>query len=121
MRDPTRGGLAATLVEIAGRRGLGVQVDERAIPVRGVVRGACEILGLDPPARRQRGQARGFRRGSAERRGAGGAAGAIPLGAEACRIGRVVEEHPGRVLLRTPIGGDRVLELPFGEALPRIC
>jgi hydrogenase expression/formation protein HypE len=120
MRDPTRGGLAATLVEIAGRRGLGMEVDERAVPVRDAVRGACELLGLDPLLVANEGKLVAF---VAERDGARvlEAMRAHPLGREAARIGRVVEDHARIVLLRTPIGGDRVLDLPFGEALPRIC
>lgn len=120
MRDPTRGGLAATLVEIASRQKLGVEVDEVSIPIRDTVRGACEILGLDPMLVANEGKLVAFvpenecaRVLEAMR--------AHPLGRMAARIGRVTEDHPGFVLLRTPIGGDRVLDLPFGEALPRIC
>jgi len=120
MRDPTRGGLAASLVEIASRQRLGIEVDERAIPVRDVVRGACEILGLDPLLVANEGKLVAFVPEPAAARVLA-AMRAHPLGADACRIGRVVAEHPGIVLLRTPIGGDRILDLPFGEALPRIC
>jgi hydrogenase expression/formation protein HypE len=120
MRDPTRGGVAATLVEIAGRRALGMEVDERAVPVRDAVRGACEMLGLDPLLVANEGKLVAF---VAEQDSASvlAAMRAHPLGRDAVRIGRVVDDHPGLVLLRTPIGGDRVLDLPFGEALPRIC
>jgi hydrogenase expression/formation protein HypE len=120
MRDPTRGGLAATLCEIASRQQLGIEVDERAIPVREAVRGACEILGLDPLFIANEGKLVAFVPPQvsapvlASMRG-------HPLGRDACRIGRVTAEHPGRVLLRTPVGGDRLLDLPFAEALPRIC
>jgi hydrogenase expression/formation protein HypE len=120
MRDPTRGGVAATLVEIATRQRLGIDVDERAIPVRDVVRGACELLGLDPLFVANEGKLIVFvPEDDADRTLA--ALRAHPLGRDACRIGRVTEQHPGVVLLRTPIGGDRILDLPFGEALPRIC
>jgi hydrogenase expression/formation protein HypE len=120
MRDPTRGGVAATLIEIASRQQLGIEVDERAIPVRDVVRGACEILGLDPLLVANEGKLVAF----VPARDANAVLAAMrahPLGRDAVRIGRVTDEHPGVVLLRTPIGGDRILDLPFGEALPRIC
>ena len=120
MRDPTRGGVAATLVEIASRQRVGIEVDERAIPVRDVVRGACEILGLDPLLVANEGKLIAF----VPARDASAVLAAMrahPLGRDAVRIGHVTDEHPGTVLLRTPIGGDRILDLPFGEALPRIC
>ena len=120
MRDPTRGGLAATLVEIATRQRLGIEIDETAVPINDTVRGACEILGLDPLLVANEGKVVIF---VPENECAKVLAviRANPLGQRANRIGRVTEDHPGFVLLRTPIGGDRVLDLPFGEALPRIC
>jgi hydrogenase expression/formation protein HypE len=120
MRDPTRGGVAATLVEIASRQRVGIDVDERAIPVRDVVRGACEILGLDPLLVANEGKLVAFVP-EADASAVLAALRAHPLGRDATRIGRVTDEHPGMVVLRTPIGGDRILDLPFGEALPRIC
>jgi hydrogenase expression/formation protein HypE len=120
MRDPTRGGVAATLVEIASRQRVGIDVDERAIPVRDVVRGACEILGLDPLLVANEGKLVAFVP-EADASAVLAALRAHPLGRDAARIGRVTDEHPGMVVLRTPIGGDRILDLPFGEALPRIC
>jgi hydrogenase expression/formation protein HypE len=120
MRDPTRGGVAATLVEIATRRKLGIEVDESAVPVRDAVRGACEILGLDPLLVANEGKLVAF----VPEAGAENALRALqqhPLGREARIIGRVTAEHPGFVTLRTPIGGQRILDLPFGESLPRIC
>ena len=120
LRDPTRGGVAATLVEIATRRGLGLEVDESAVPVRDAVRGACEILGLDPLMVANEGKLVAFvPEASSER--VLQALRAHPLGSGACRIGRVTADHPGFVTLRTPIGGQRILDLPFGESLPRIC
>lgn len=120
MRDPTRGGLAATLVEIATRQHLGIDVDETAVPVHDGVRGACEILGLDPLLVANEGKLVAFvPEEGAER--ALAAMRAHPLGQDAARIGRVTGEHPERVVLRTPIGGHRVLDLPFAEPLPRIC
>jgi hydrogenase expression/formation protein HypE len=120
MRDPTRGGVAATLVEIATRQRLGIEVDESAVPVRDAVRGACEILGLDPLLVANEGKLIAF----VPEAGAENALQALqrhPLGREARIIGRVTAEHPGFVTLRTPIGGQRILDLPFGESLPRIC
>lgn len=120
MRDPTRGGLASILVEIASRRRLGIELDERAIPIGDTVRGACEILGLDPLFVANEGKLVAFVPEEASERVLG-AMRAHPLGRAAARIGTVVAGHPGFVILKTPIGGDRVLDLPFGEALPRIC
>jgi hydrogenase expression/formation protein HypE len=120
MRDPTRGGVAATLVEIASRRRLGIAIDERRVPVRDSVRGACEILGLDPLLVANEGKLVVFV-AEASSGAALAALRAHPLGAGAERIGRVTAEHPGTVLARTTIGGERVIDLPFGEALPRIC
>lgn len=120
MRDPTRGGLAATLVEIATRQKLGVHVDETAVPVREEVRGACEMLGLDPLLVANEGKLVAF----VPEAGADAVLAAMrahPLGRDAARIGTVTSEHAGRVVLRTPIGGLRTLELPFAEPLPRIC
>jgi hydrogenase expression/formation protein HypE len=120
MRDPTRGGVAATLVEIASRRQLGIEIDERQVPVREAVRGACELFGLDPLLVANEGKLVAF----VPEAGADAALAALrahPLGAGAARIGRVTGAHPGVVVARTPVGGERVLDLPFGEALPRIC
>jgi len=120
MRDPTRGGVAATLVEIASRQRLGVEIDESAIPVRDTVRGACELLGLDPLLVANEGKVVAFVPESGAERVVE-AMRAHPLGRDARRIGRVTADHPGLVVLRTPVGGERILDLPFGEALPRIC
>lgn len=120
MRDPTRGGVAATLVEIASRRRVGVEIDETAVPVRDTVRGACEILGLDPMLVANEGKLVAF----VPEAGTAAVLAAMrrhPLGRDACRIGTVVAGHPGFVTVRTAIGGERILDLPFGEALPRIC
>ena len=120
MRDPTRGGLAATLVEFASRRNLGIEVDETAIPIRDTVRGACEILGLDPLLVANEGKLVAFVPEAHSERVLTALRG-HPLGRHAARIGRVTQRHPGLVLLKTPVGGERVLDLPFAEALPRIC
>jgi hydrogenase expression/formation protein HypE len=120
LRDPTRGGLGATLVEIASRQRLGMEVDERALPVREVVRGACELFGLDPLLVANEGKLVAFVP-AAEAPAALAALRAHPLGREARAIGRVTDEHPGLVALRTPVGGRRILDLPLEELLPRIC
>ncbi|MBW3672144.1 MAG: hydrogenase expression/formation protein HypE, partial [Acidobacteria bacterium] len=120
LRDPTRGGVAATLVEIASRRKLGIEVDESAVPVRETVQGACEILGLDPLHVANEGKLVAF----VPEEGAELVLQAMrnhPLGRESARIGRVTEDGDGMVRLRTPIGGRRILDLPYGELLPRIC
>ena len=120
MRDPTRGGVAATLVEIATRRRLGIEADEAAIPVRPVVRGACELLGLDPLLVANEGKLVVF----VPEPSAAAALAAMrahPLARHAARIGTVTDAHPGVVELRTPVRGRRVLDLPFAEPLPRIC
>jgi hydrogenase expression/formation protein HypE len=120
LRDPTRGGVAATLVEIASRNRLGITVDERAIPIRDSVRGACEIFGLDPLLVANEGRLVAF----VPESGAEAALAALrghPLGAGAARIGQVTVEPAGQVVVRTAIGGERLMELPFAEPLPRIC
>ncbi|HEY3816886.1 MAG TPA: hydrogenase expression/formation protein HypE [Polyangiaceae bacterium] len=120
MRDPTRGGVASTLVEIASRQQLGIEIDEACVPVRDVVRGACEMLGLDPLLVANEGKVIVF----LPEEQADAALAAMrghPLGRDAARIGHVTREHAGEVLVRTPIGGTRVLQLPYSEMLPRIC
>ena len=119
-RDPTRGGVAATLVEIATRRRLGIAIDETAVPIRDTVRGACEILGLDPLLVANEGKLVAFVPEDGWR-AVLDALRAHPLGADACRIGTVTDRHPGFVTVRTAVGGERILDLPFGEPLPRIC
>jgi hydrogenase expression/formation protein HypE len=120
MRDPTRGGVAASLVEIASRRKVGIAIDEQAIPVRDEVRGACEILGLDPLLVANEGKLVCF----VPESGCDAVLRAMrnhPLGRDAARIGTVTSSKPGLVVARTPIGGQRIVDLPYGEALPRIC
>jgi hydrogenase expression/formation protein HypE len=106
MRDPTRGGVAATLNEIARAAGVGVEITERALPIPAQVRDACGLLGLDPLYVANEGKllARAHEHGGA-----------------ATVIGRCVEEHRGMVVARTGLGGTRVVDLPLGEQLPRIC
>jgi hydrogenase expression/formation protein HypE len=120
MRDPTRGGLATTLNEIARQSGVSITLEEASIPVRPAVASACELLGFDPLYVANEGRLIVIA-------AAGGAAAALkalrghPLGAEAQPIG-VVEPGPaGRVRLRTRLGTTRVVEMLSGEMLPRIC
>jgi hydrogenase expression/formation protein HypE len=120
LRDPTRGGLSAALCEIAHSSGVGIHIDETAIPMREDVRAACELLGLDPLHVANEGKLVAF----VPEAGAEAALEAVrrePLGREAAIIGRVTAEHPGRVLMRTRIGGSRIVDTPAGEQLPRIC
>lgn len=120
LRDPTRGGVATTLNEIAEQSHVGIRLEEEALPVREDVAGACEILGLDPlyvanegkvlvfvPARCMKSVLRVMRD--------------HPLGRNACKIGETVSNDAGRVFLRTRIGGHRLLDMLRGEQLPRIC
>lgn len=120
LRDPTRGGLAATLNEFAAASGVGVIIDEAAVPVDDAVRGACELLGLDPMYVANEGKlVAAVPEGSAEVVLA--AMRANRYGRDAAIIGEVVSEQPGRALIRTLIGGTRFLDMPAGEILPRIC
>ncbi len=120
LRDPTRGGVATTLNEIAQQSSVGVLLEEPAVPIRRDVAGACEILGLDPlyvanegklvacvPAQSVDAVLSAMR--------------AHPLGANACRIGAIVADEPGCVVLHTHIGGHRLVTMLRGEQLPRIC
>jgi hydrogenase expression/formation protein HypE len=120
LRDPTRGGLSSTLNEIAGQSRAGIALDERAIPVREAVRGACELLGLDPLYVANEGKLVAII--------APEAAGAVlaamrkhPLGRDAARIGTVTESNAGLVTLRTLLGVTRVVDMLSGDQLPRIC
>lgn len=120
LRDPTRGGVAATLNEIATASQVGVTLDERSIPVPDAVRAACGFLGLDPLSVANEGKLVAFVTADGADR-ALEVMRAHPLGDQAAVIGRVVGEHPGVVVARTPIGGTRVVDLPLAEQLPRIC
>ncbi len=120
MRDPTRGGLATTLVELAQAGGVGLEIDESAVPVKDAVRGACELLGLDPLYVANEGKLVAVV--AAEAADAALAAmQAHPLGRDARIIGRATDGHPGRVVLKTLLGVSRVVEMLTGEQLPRIC
>ncbi|MEU3299231.1 MULTISPECIES: hydrogenase expression/formation protein HypE [unclassified Streptomyces] len=120
LRDPTRGGLAAALNEIASASGAGVVVQERAVPVPAAVANACAVLGLDPMYVANEGKLVAF----VPREHADAVLAAMrahPLGREAAVIGEAVQAHPGMVVARTGLGGTRVVDMPLGEQLPRIC
>lgn len=120
LRDPTRGGVAATLNEIAKTAGVGIALDERAFPIPPEVRDACGLLGLDPLYVANEGKLLAFvPRADAEAVLA--SMRAHPLGTRSTLIGTCVAEHPGMVVARTALGGTRVVDLPIGEQLPRIC
>ncbi len=120
MRDPTRGGLATTLNEIASQSKVSIRIEEEKIPVREEVRGACEMLGLDPLYIANEGKLvaivapedaeavlKKMRRNT--------------YGREAALIGEVQAEHPGRVVMKTQLGASRIVDMLVGDPLPRIC
>ncbi len=120
MRDPTRGGLATALVELAQAGGLGFEIEETSVPVHEGVRASCELLGLDVFYVANEGKliaivsptdAEAVLRTMQDH----------PLGREARMIGQVVENHPKKVVLRTILGVRRVMEMLTAEQLPRIC
>lgn len=120
LRDPTRGGLATTINEIAQQSKVGITLEETAIPVKPVVAAGCEILGLDPLYLANEGkiicvlpEKHAPKAIEIMRRD--------PLGREARVVGRVTAENPGKVVLRTGLGGHRLLGMLEGEQLPRIC
>jgi hydrogenase expression/formation protein HypE len=120
LRDPTRGGVATTLNEISTTAGVGMVLDERSIPVRDEVRGACEVLGLDPLYIANEGkllviapesQSENILRAMQEH----------PLGTRASIIGKLTADHPSVVRMTTSIGSSRIVDMLTGEQLPRIC
>jgi hydrogenase expression/formation protein HypE len=120
LRDPTRGGMATVLWEIANASRVGVVVDEGEIPIRNEVKAVCDLLGFDPYYLANEGRLVAFV-SEGEAKAVLKAMQAHPLGKQATIIGRVVAEHPGKVLLKTPIGGHRLLDPLSGEQFPRIC
>ena len=120
LRDPTRGGVATALNEVAGQSAVGIELEEAHLPVRPGVKAACEMLGLDPLYVANEGKVLVMV--------APEDADLVldkmrqhPLGRESYIIGRVVSEHPGRVVLHTGVGGRRIVDMLSGEQLPRIC
>lgn len=120
MRDPTRGGVATTLNELAGQAGVSILLEEKQFPLSPSVEGACEMLGLEPLYLANEGKAlvivapevavEVLKKMQSH-----------PLGRFAARIGQVREEKPGLVLLETPLGSKRIVGMLEGEHLPRIC
>ena len=120
MRDPTRGGVSSSLIELAEASRVGVKLVESAVPLRPAVHAACEMLGLDPLYVANEGKLLAVvPRDNADRllevmR-------SQPLGRDAAIIGEIVADHPGTVVMKTRIGGERVVTMLSGEQLPRIC
>lgn len=120
LRDPTRGGLGTTLNEIALQSRVGINIDERCLPVRGPVQGVCELLGFDPLYIANEGKLIAF----VQKEDAQKALDIIQqdeFGKDAVIIGEVTDEYPGSVFLNTAIGGRRIIDMLSGEQLPRIC
>jgi len=120
LRDPTRGGVSSTLNEIAAQSRVGVEIDERAIPLREEVKGACEMLGLDPLYVANEGKLIAIVAPDA----ADPVLDAMrrhPLGGQAQIIGSVTAAHPGMVTMRTLVGPSRIVDMLAGDQLPRIC
>ena len=120
LRDPTRGGLGTTLKEIAGQSGVGIRMQEQAIPMKDAVRGMCEMLGFDPLYIANEGKLVAVV-APEETDAVLAAMQSNGLGRDAAVIGEVTAEDPGRVFLKTVIGGSRIVEMLAGEQLPRIC
>ena len=120
LRDPTRGGVATTLNEMASQSKVGMFLRESSIPVRESVRGACEILGLDPLYVANEGKLLAIVAPEAAEPVLQ-AMRSHSLGRQATLLGEVVSEHPGMVRMETGVGGTRILDVMFGEQLPRIC
>lgn len=120
LRDPTRGGLAAVLGELAAAAGVSIEFEETSVPVEPAVAAACEVLGLDPLQVASEGRLVAVvAAGTGER--ALAALRSCAAGAGARRIGAVAEGRPGTVVARSPFGGRRVVPMPLGEQFPRIC
>ena len=120
LRDPTRGGVGTTLNEIAGKSKAGIRIHEVRLPVRPAVSGICELLGFDPLYVANEGKLLAFVPADQ----ADHVLTVIrqsPYGKDACIIGEVTDDHPGRVFMRTRIGGERIVDMLTGEQLPRIC
>jgi hydrogenase expression/formation protein HypE len=120
MRDPTRGGLSSTLNEIAAQSAVGIALQESSIPIREEVRGACEMLGLDPLYVANEGKVVAIVDAAAADVVLA-AMRAHPLGAEARIVGAVIDRNPGLVTMRTALGTTRIVDMLAGDQLPRIC
>jgi len=120
LRDPTRGGLASALNEIAAASGVGIELREETIPVPGPVHAACEMLGLDPLHVANEGKLVAIVPVSAVEVVLT-AMRALPEGEDAVEIGRVVADHPAMVTMCTIVGSQRIVDMLVGEQLPRLC
>ncbi|HOO56966.1 MAG TPA: hydrogenase expression/formation protein HypE [bacterium] len=120
MRDATRGGLATVLNEIASESSLGIRLDEQSIPKRETTAKFCDMLGLDPLYLANEGKVVAVVPGT-DLETALAALKSHPYGTDSAVIGRLVGEHPGRVTIKTAIGGSRILDMLTGDPLPRIC
>lgn len=120
LRDPTRGGVAATLNEIAGQAGCGILLQEDAIPIRPEVRGVCDILGFDPLYLANEGKLLCFVEEKFSQQLLA-LMQAHPYGKDAAVIGRVTDDNKGQVGMKTSIGGIRLVDMPLGIQVPRIC
>ncbi len=120
MRDPTRGGVAATLNELAVSSSVGIEINELSIPVKPDVRGACELLGIDPLHVANEGKLV-LSVASEYAEAVLDVLRSFEHGRDAVIIGEVVHEHPGMVVMRTAFASRRIIDLPLGEQLPRIC
>jgi hydrogenase expression/formation protein HypE len=120
LRDPTRGGVGTTLNEIAESSRAGIVLQEGWLPVRESVAGVCELLGFDPLYVANEGKLLAFV-DAADAAAVLDAIRSDAYGEEACIIGEVTADHPGRVVLATRIGGRRIVDMLTGEQLPRIC
>ncbi|GAB4310963.1 MAG: hydrogenase expression/formation protein HypE [Bacteroidales bacterium] len=120
IRDATRGGVGTVLVEIAQSRNVGLELDEKDIPVKEEVRGICELLGFDPMYVANEGKVV-IVVAAADTGKVLEALHNHPLGSDAAIIGKVVNDHPGKVWMTTGIGGKRIVDMLAGEQLPRIC
>lgn len=120
MRDATRGGIAGVANEFAEQSGVGIRLDEASIPLRAEVRGMCELLGLDPLYLANEGKLVAVV-APADAEAVLRVMRAHPAGSESAVVGEIIGKRPGRVTLRSVLGGERVVDVPFGEQLPRIC
>ena len=110
----------ADVAAIAATSGVGVELEAQAVPVRDEVKAACELLGMDPLFVANAGRLVAMVPESTAEAVLRAMRG-VPEGRDARRIGRVIAQHPGMVIVKTQIGGSRILDVPFGEQLPRIC
>ena len=120
LRDPTRGGVTSALTEIAQTAKIGMLLNESSIPISEEVKGACEILGLDPLYVANEGKLLAIAAADDAERVLKVLC-SHSLGSEAAIIGEVVNEHPGLIMMKTRVGGTRVVDMLSGEQLPRIC